>query len=257
MGVGSDRPVSDNLKERSTSDTVSMGDPNIGKTTDPQEMVGNTKRKRTESEDNDEGGSLKQVRLNLFFTIPKSCGSPTAVLTKRGMGRPRLGVQGHVSKSTTILPQQSDVPVKVKRVQIFTTKLSNERHKEYLSILPWLNVRDVDVTDDNGEAKSLPHMFCGLCEERFKRGQKRNSFTTGCGLLRKDSVVKHVKSWHYSDLVSKTKTISTSSIQSGLKTMEDTEKKRGCTLIGQCFSVAKLDDSLHSFSKRLDVLEYQ
>ena len=101
------------------------------------------------------------------------------------------------------------------------------------------------------------HMFCGLCEERVKRGQIRNTFTTGCGLLRRDSVVKHVKSWHYSDLVSKTKTIPTSSIQSGLKTMEDTEKKRVCTLIGQCFSVAKLDDSLHSFSKRLNHLEHQ
>jgi hypothetical protein len=107
-------------------------------------------------------------------------------------------------------------------------------------------------------------MFCMLCEYRLQEGSYRgakfesNSFTSGCGNFKRDSVNRHKRSVHKHDFEDSgcTPLKVTGAIVQGFEKCQDLEEVRVKHIIGECMYVAKKDHALNSIGDRIKSTSY-
>jgi hypothetical protein len=106
--------------------------------------------------------------------------STTAPMIKK---RPRGRTKGSKNPST----------VDGKRKKEFTKLPSEKIWEQWCGILCWLG----NDTDMDGDI----FLFCSMCRDRLARGQLAvpNVFTSGCYSIKKNSITRHVHSWHMHD----------------------------------------------------------
>ena len=108
-------------------------------------------------------------------------------------------------------------------------------------------------------------MFCTLCEHRLLEGSYRgakfesNSFTSGCGNFKKESINRHKHSAHKHDFgdSGRTSLKVSGAIVQGFEKCQDLEEVRVKHIIGECAYLAKKDHALNSIADRVKSISYQ
>jgi len=101
-------------------------------------------------------------------------------------------------------------------------------------------------------------MFCTLCLHRLQQGYYKgkrfvpNTFTTGCGNFKSNSIHCQVKSSHQHVFSGPqhTKMKPSGAIIQGFELSQDVETKRVKHIINECMYLAKKDNSLNSIQDR-------